>query len=107
MINALTFFQVVVAQQALVCLQKSFENSIFFLCVANSFILLSFMLLGSLIAADKLLINLAVSCKKSLPTQQLLTFQLYLIEAHESLLVIIFKFCLVECVNMLLIVRLP
>lgn len=34
------------------------------------------MLLGSLIVADKLLINLAVNCKKSAPIQQLLTFQL-------------------------------
>lgn len=29
-IDALTFFQIVVAQQVMVCLQKSFENSIFF-----------------------------------------------------------------------------
>lgn len=106
-INALNFFQIVVAQQVMVCLQKSFENNIFFLCVADSFFILTFMLLGYLIVADKLLINLAVKCEKHVPTQRVLTFQLYLTVVLESLLIIIPKFCLVECVNMLLIFRLP
>lgn len=43
------------------------------------------MLLGSLIVADKLLINLSVNCKKSVPTQHLLTFQLYLTVVQGSL----------------------